>query len=162
MRKPPCSRSASSSASRVGDGRAHFPRHAQNAGRREHALDIELVVRRDPRRIEAGERLTIGVPLVGDLLPAHAGLEDGPRHHFEVIGHRARGDNLGNRCQGAARSLRPGDAASLPGPGRDRHRQGRRSRTTMLLSSRGRILGFLRFRSPHRRQSLRSSSFSCT
>ena len=114
----------------VGDRRVDLARHTQDAGRREDALDVEIVVRRDAGRIEAREGLAIGVPVLGDLLPAHARLEDGPRHHLEVVGQRGGLDHVGNRFGHVLRaSLRPGGVReSGAGAGRDRQGRGRRSR----------------------------------
>ena len=64
-----------SSACAFGIVAANLAAHAQNAGRRQHALDIELVVRGDAGRIELRESLSISVPMRGDLPPTSRPLE---------------------------------------------------------------------------------------
>ncbi len=80
---------------------------SQDAGGCRTALDVELVEERDAGRIEICEGFPVRVPVLGDLLPAHARLEYRARHHFEVVGQRGGLDDVGNRVGHKSARLRP-------------------------------------------------------
>src|SRR6202035_2384288 len=73
--------------------------HLKNTGRREDPRHVDVVVRGDRSRIEVLEGIAIGVPVLRNLLPPNAGLEDGARHHLEIVGQRDRLYDVRNRCR---------------------------------------------------------------
>src|SRR6185503_4930448 len=80
---------------RVVDRRLDLAAVADDAGVVRQPVDVIRPEAGDLLGIETLERLLEPVPLRLDHAPAHPGLEDGLRHHLEVVGETLRLDLLG-------------------------------------------------------------------
>ena len=125
----------------VGDRRPDFARHAKDAGRRKHALDVEIVVRRDAdwdrssrtprdRRPSARRSASSSRPL--GRPPASSLRSSRPARRA-----RSRRESFRPRCCAVATAA----AAAVPPGAAGTGAAEVAEAGTMLLSSRGRILG---------------------
>ena len=73
---------------RVLDRRSDPLARAHDAGVARDAVNVEVVEQRDALRVEALEQPLVGRPLRLDDGPLQSGLEDGARHHGEIVGER--------------------------------------------------------------------------